>query len=60
LAPGLPLKAEKADRGVPLRGLLGNFILYIIEDAFAGLNRLIHLLGVFIAHEYADGKTNNK
>jgi hypothetical protein len=58
-APAPTLKTEKADRGLPLRGLLGNLIFQIIEDAFAGLDSLIHLLGVFIAHKDADGKTEN-
>jgi hypothetical protein len=49
----------KADQGPSLRGLLGNLILQIVEDTFAGLDGLIHLLGVFIAHKDADGKTDN-
>jgi hypothetical protein len=55
--PGLAhLSPLKADQGLPLRRLLGNLIFQIIEDAFAGLDSLIHLLGVFIAHKYADGE----
>jgi hypothetical protein len=46
--------------GLPLRRFFGNLILQIIDDVLAGLDRLIHLLGVFIAHEYANGETNNE
>jgi hypothetical protein len=53
----LPLKADQA---LPLRGLLGKLIFQIINGVFDGLDSLVHLLGVFIAHEYADGKTNNE
>jgi hypothetical protein len=52
--------AEKAEQGLPLRGLLGNLIFQIVEDVFAGLDRLIHLLGVFIPHKYADTKNHNE
>jgi hypothetical protein len=50
----------KTGQGLPLRGLLGNHILQIVEDFFAGLHRLINLLGVFIAHKYADTKDHNE
>jgi hypothetical protein len=49
----------KANQGLPLRRLLGNLILQIIDDVFAGLDSLIHLLGVFIAHKDAEKKTDN-
>jgi hypothetical protein len=39
--------------------LLGDLIFQIGEDFFAGLDRLVYLLGVFIAHKDADKKTND-
>jgi hypothetical protein len=39
--------------------LFGDLIFQIGKEFFAGLNGLIHLLGVFIAHKYADDKTQN-
>jgi hypothetical protein len=45
---------------LPLGGLLENFIFQIVAGGFAGLDSLIHLLGVFIGHEYANGETNNE
>jgi hypothetical protein len=54
------LVPQKAERDLALRGLLGDLILQIIEEAFAGLDSLVHLLGKFIAYEDADGKTENE
>jgi hypothetical protein len=48
------------DRGLPLRGLLGDFTLQILEDFFTGLHDLVNLLREFVAHKYADDKTNNE
>jgi hypothetical protein len=43
-----------------LWSLLKNLILQIAEDFFSGLDDLVHLLGVFVADEYADAKNHNK
>jgi hypothetical protein len=48
------------DWGLPLRGLLGDLTLQIFKDFFPGLHDLINLLGEFVAHKYADDKTNNE
>jgi hypothetical protein len=55
-----PIHQNFSKQGLPLRGLLGNLILQIVEEVFAGLDRLIHLLGVFIAHKDADTKNHNE
>jgi hypothetical protein len=48
-------------RGSNLRVLLlGDFFFQIGEDLFAGLDGLIYLLGVLIAHKDTEEKTNNE
>jgi hypothetical protein len=53
----VPLTPEK---GLPLRGLLGDLTLQIVKDFFTGLHDLVNLLGEFVAHKYADDKNNNE
>jgi hypothetical protein len=54
------LVPQTPDRGLPLRGLLGDLTLQIVKDFFTGLHDLVNLFGEFIAHKYADDKANNE
>jgi hypothetical protein len=56
----LPAASWRVDRMSALLSLFGNLIFQIAEGLFGGLNDLLHLLGVFIAYKYADGKNHNK